>query len=88
MSTWRHYRRWQRPTENVSLKAEVLFFVHRDGTVTDIQFVKRSGNFAFDLEAQGAIEAAANNGAFGRLPEGFEADLLPVSFFFNPESIR
>ena len=53
-----------------------------------IQFVQRSGNFGFDLEAQGAVESAANAGAFGRLPEGFEADLLPVSFFFNPESMR
>jgi outer membrane biosynthesis protein TonB len=82
------YRRWQRPSDNVMLKAEVLFFIHRDGSVSDVQFVKRSGNFAFDLEAQGAIEATANAGAFGRLPEGFPADLLPVSFFFNPESMR
>ena len=82
------YRRWQRPTDNVMLKAEVLFFVHRDGSVSNVQFVKRSGNFAFDLEAQGAIEATANAGAFGRLPEGFPADLLPVSFFFNPGDLR
>jgi len=82
------YRRWQRPTENISRRAEVLFFVHRDGTVSGIQFVRRSGDFAFDLEAQGAIESAANQGAFGRLPEGYQSDLLPVSFFFDPETVR
>ena len=82
------YRRWQRPSDNVQRRAEVLFFVHRDGTVSNLQFIKRSGDFAFDLEAQGAIEAAANNNAFGKLPEGFESDLLPVSFFFDPQTVR
>jgi protein TonB len=82
------YRRWERPTENVMLRAEVLFFVHRDGTVSGLQFVRRSGDFGFDLQAQGAIEAAANQGAFGKLPEGYESDLLPVSFFFDPQTVK
>ena len=82
------YRRWERPTENVLLRAEVLFFVHRDGTVSGLQFVHRSGDFAFDLEAQGAVEAAANQGAFGKLPDGYESDLLPVSFFFDPQTVK
>jgi outer membrane biosynthesis protein TonB len=82
------YRRWHRPGGNVSLRAEVLFFVHRDGSISNFQFVRRSGNFGFDLEAQGAIEAAANAGAFGPLPEGYPADVLPVSFFFDPSTMR
>ncbi len=82
------HRRWQRPSGNVSLRAEVQFFIHRDGTVTHFQFVQRSGNFGFDLEAQGAIEAAANSGAFGSLPEGFPSDVLAVSFFFDPAKSR
>ncbi|MBE0592931.1 MAG: TonB C-terminal domain-containing protein, partial [Gemmatimonadales bacterium] len=82
------YRRWQRPGGNASLRAEVLFFIHRDGTISNFQFVKRSGNFGFDLEAQGAIEAAANSAAFGPLPQGYPSDLLPVSFFFDPTSVR
>ena len=82
------HRRWQRPSGNVSLRAEVMFFIHRDGTVTNFRFVTRSGNFGFDLEAQGAIEAAANAGAFGPLPEGYPADVLPVSFFFDPSLRR
>ncbi len=82
------YRRWQRPGGNESLRAEVLFLVRRDGTITNLRFVQRSGRFGFDLEAQGAIEAAGNSGAFGPLPEGFAGDILPVSFFFDPRTLR
>lgn len=78
------HRRWQRPAGNASLRAEVQFFIHTDGSVSNFRFVTRSGNFGFDLEAQGSIEAAANAGAFGPLPEGFAASVLPVSFFFDP----
>ena len=82
------YRRWSRPKGNRLLKAEVIFFIHRDGAVTNFQFVQRSGSFRFDTEVQGAIEAAANAAAFGRLPDGYSADILPVIFFFDPKSAR
>jgi protein TonB len=82
------YRRWQRPSGNAALRAEVFFLVHRDGSISNLRFVQRSGNFSFDLEAQGAIEAAANVGAFGSLPEGFPDDVLPVSFFFDPQRMQ
>lgn len=82
------YRRWRPTPSNALLEAEVFFFVHRDGSVTGLQFIKRSGSFAFDLEAQGAVEAAARAGAFGQLPAGYGPDVLPVSFFFNPRSVR
>ena len=81
------YRRWSPPPSNALLEAEVLFLVHRDGSVTGLQFIRRSGSFAFDLEAQGAIEAAARAGAFGALPAGYGSDILPVSFFFNPRGV-
>jgi len=80
------YRRWDRPGGNQALRAEVSFFILRDGTVRDIRFVTPSGNFSFDLSAQGAIEAAGNARAFGPLPDGYEADVLPVSFFFTPRT--
>jgi protein TonB len=80
------FRRWQRPSGNVALRAEVLFLIHRDGAVSNLRFVVRSGSFSFDLEAQGAIEAAA--GSFGPLPEGYANDVLPVSFFFDPQRVR
>jgi periplasmic protein TonB len=78
------YRRWARPTGNVALRAEISFLITRDGTVRAIQFVTRSGNFSYDLEAQGAIESAANSHAFGPLPDGWQADVLPISFYFEP----
>ena len=82
------YRRWRPAPSNAALEAEVFFFVHRDGSVTGLQFLKRSGSFGFDLEAQGAIEAAARAGAFGQLPPGYGPDVLPVSFYFNPRAVR
>jgi protein TonB len=82
------YRRWHPPSGNTDLESEMLFFVHRDGSITGLQFVKRSGSFAFDLEAQGAVEAASRAGSIGPLPSGFAPDVLPVSFFFSPRSLR
>ena len=35
---------------------------------------------------QGAIEAAGNARGFGPLPDGWDADVLPVSFYFKPIS--
>lgn len=78
------YRRWDRPLGPAVLRAEVSFYILRDGSVRDIRFVQSSGNFSFDLSCQGAIEAAGNAHAFGPLPDGYEADVLPVSFFFTP----
>jgi protein TonB len=71
---------------NSGLRADVRFVIRRDGSVIGIGFVNRSGNYAFDLEAQGAIEAAARQ--FGPLPEGFRDDALPVVFSFDPRLIR
>jgi outer membrane biosynthesis protein TonB len=79
-------RHWRPPTGNPQLRTEVAFTILRDGSVTDIAWVRRSGNPAFDLEARGAIEAAARRGVFGALPEGYPADQLRVSFFFDPTS--
>jgi len=76
-------RLWQRPEQRTALEAEVSFFVHRDGSITDLQFVKRSGNFAFDLEAQGVIEEAGRRRLFGALPDGWAADILFVRFYFS-----
>ena len=78
------YQRWDRASAKQSNFAEISFMILRDGSVRDIRFVTRSGSFAFDIDAQGAIEAAGNNRAFGQLPDGWEADVLPVSFYFKP----
>jgi periplasmic protein TonB len=80
------YQRWDRDDARLNHFAEISFMIRRDGSVHDIRFVTRSGSFAFDLGAQGAIEAAGNSLAFGQLPDGWEADVLPVSFYFKPAS--
>ena len=76
-------RRWQRPRQSTPLEAEVSFFVHRDGSVSDLEFIRRSGNFAFDLEAQGAVEEVGRFKAFGVLPDGWTSDVLFVRFYFS-----
>jgi protein TonB len=81
------HRRWQRPSGR-AFEAEIQFLVHRDGSVTNLHFTKRSGDFSFDLEAQGAVEAAGRSAAFGPLPPDYPADVLPVTFFFAPRAGR
>ncbi len=73
---------------NARLKAEIRFLIHRDGSVSDLTFIRRSGNFSFDLEAQGAVEAASSARRFGSLPDGFTDDVLPVVFSFDPEFLK
>jgi TonB family protein len=80
--------RFAPPNRNAVLQADIAFLIHRDGSVSDVRVVRRSGNFAFDLEARGAVEAAGKAGAFGRLPDGFRDDVLPVTFSFDPRIIR
>jgi protein TonB len=76
-----------KPTDtNSGLRAEVMFLIYRDGSVKIVRFVTRSGSYSFDLEAQGAIEAAGPY--FGRLPDGFPDDVLPVVFSFDPRFLR
>jgi periplasmic protein TonB len=76
------------PPRRGALSAEVTFLLRRDGSAADIRISSRSGNFDFDQEAMGAVEAAARTGAFGPLPEGFPDDVLPVIFSFDPRVLR
>jgi protein TonB len=80
------YQRWDREDALQQRTAVISFLIRRDGSVHDIRFVTRSGSFAFDLGAQGAIEASGNSLAFGPLPDGWDADVLPVSFYFQPKN--
>jgi periplasmic protein TonB len=76
------------PPRGSVLTADVAFLIHRDGSVSNVRVVKRSGNFSFDVEARGAVESAGQARAFGPLPEGFREDVLPVTFSFDPSIIR
>ncbi|MEP7065470.1 MAG: TonB C-terminal domain-containing protein [Gemmatimonadota bacterium] len=74
--------------QNTNVRAEVQFLIRRDGSVSAISFITRSGNYSFDLDAQGAVESAGNSRAFGPLPNGFSDDVLPVIFSFDPTVVH
>ena len=76
------------PRQRQLLRAEVQFMITRDGTVLGISVVKRSGSYGFDVEARGAVEAAASARAFGPLPDGFSDDVLTIIFEFDHTIIR
>lgn len=77
-------RYWRPPDTARPLRAEIIFVIDRSGAVEDIRWLERSGSTTFDLEARGAVEAAARADAFGPLPEEYRYDKLQVSFFFDP----
>lgn len=76
------------PSERTMRTAEVFFFIRRDGTMAGFRFLQRSGSYSFDLECQGAVEAAAASKAWGPLPAQFMDDVLPVIFRFDPKTLR
>jgi protein TonB len=75
-----------KPSPNSALRAEVSFLIRRDGSISGLRLVTRSGSFSFDQDAMGAVEAASRS--FGPLPQGFTDDVLPVIFSFDPRLIR
>ncbi|MEO6447438.1 MAG: TonB C-terminal domain-containing protein [Gemmatimonadaceae bacterium] len=77
-----------KPRRAEALSSEVVFLIRRDGSTTGFSFRRRSGSYEFDLEAQGAVEAASRSGSFGPLPDGFGDDVLTVIFSFDPQLIR
>jgi len=76
------------PTDKSPRTAEVFFLIRRDGSTSGFRFLQRSGSYAFDLECQGAVEAASAAKAWGPLPAGFMDDVLPVIFRFDPKTLR
>jgi outer membrane biosynthesis protein TonB len=79
----RQMRRCFRPPQGSTRRATIEFSIARDGSVSGIQVVEQSGDFAFDLIAMGAAECAGN-GRFGPLPEGMSIDHLPIQFKLDP----
>jgi protein TonB len=78
------------PQQQIRLIAEVRFVIRRDGTVdpASIQLQTKSGNYSFDMQAMGAVEAAANAKVFGTLPSGYQEDILPITFRFSPSLVK
>jgi protein TonB len=76
------------PRNPGALRAQVFFIVKRDGSIGEFRFLTKSGSYAFDIEAQGAVESAGSAKAFGTLPDGYANDFLPVIFSFDPSMFR
>ncbi len=76
------------PTDKSIRTAEVFFFIRRDGSMAGFRFLQRSGSYSFDLECEGAVEAAAATKSWGPLPAQFMDDVLPVIFRFDPKTLR
>lgn len=76
------------PRQRQLLSADVQFIIQKDGTVVGIVVQNGSGSYGFDMEAKGAVEAAARDGAFGPLPDGYSDEALTVIFTFNHKLIR
>jgi periplasmic protein TonB len=78
------------PNQRVTLTAEVRFVIRRDGSVdpASIRLVTSSNVYAFDTQAMGAVEAAANAKVFGALPSGYQEDILPITFRFSPALVK
>lgn len=77
-------RRCFRPPQGENRETTVRFLIHRDGRTSGFETVQSSGSFAFDVEAQGAVECAGRPGRIGPLPEDFPWDALPIEFTFRP----
>lgn len=76
------------PSDRSLRTAEVFFFIRRDGSMAGFRFLQKSGSYSFDLECQGAVEAAAASKSWGPLPAQFMDDVLPVIFRFDPKTLR
>lgn len=79
---------FETPRGAASLRAEVMFLIHRDGSVSGIRLLTPSGSYVFDQNCLAAVEAAGNARRFGPLPDGFSDDVLPVVFSFDPRTLR
>jgi protein TonB len=80
------YVRFSPPSRfaNRPLRSEVSFLIGRDGAVSEIRVEQSSGEYAFDLEARSAIEAAGSTRSFGPLPKEWLDDVLRVYLTFTP----
>lgn len=70
---WREGGRWE---------TVIFFYIDREGNAEEVDWVRRSGNTAFDIEAMGAVECAG--GRFGPLPDDLPYDRFPIRFRFSP----
>ena len=79
--------RYLRPPPGVrNLTAEVVFSIRRDGSVSDIDISRSSGNLDFDEKAVDAVENAGRARFAGPLPEGYQNEKLYIRYTFVPKN--
>src|SRR5690606_24549924 len=69
----------------VNGEAEIYFVINRDGSIANLRVVSSTGGARFRVAVLEAVEQAGRNEAFGPLPRAYQADQLPVSFYFRPD---
>ncbi|HYW33229.1 MAG TPA: TonB C-terminal domain-containing protein [Gemmatimonas sp.] len=74
---------WRPQSKSPVLTAEVKFMIRRDGSVVGMEVVRKSGDFIYDTDAMGAVEAVGSTRGFGPLPAGYADDVLVVYFTFD-----
>lgn len=74
---------WSPRRTSAALVTEVRFMIRRDGSVSEIEVVRPSGDRFYDLDGVGAVEAVGTARGFGRLPAGWTEDVLVVYFTFD-----
>ena len=68
-----------------ALRAEVVFLIHKDGSVTGFRFQTRSNVYSFDTEVQGAVEGChIGPEPLAHSPRHFPMMCLPVIFNLRP----
>jgi TonB family protein len=74
-------RYWNPPNENRNLSVEVMFTIHRDGSIDEPRLGKPSGNETLDNLALRAINLAA---PFGKMPAGFSGNKIDLTVTLIP----
>jgi TonB family protein len=72
---------WKPPYEDRQAFVEVAFTIFRNGTISDVQVKRASGNAAMDNLAVRAVMLAA---PFGELPVGWSGNSLDVRYTLRP----
>ncbi|MES2522211.1 MAG: TonB C-terminal domain-containing protein [Gemmatimonadota bacterium] len=75
--------KWQPKSASPALRTEVKFMIRRDGSVAGMEIVRKSGDYIYDTDAVGAVEAVGSTRGFGPLPAGYADDVLVVYFTFD-----
>jgi len=68
------------PNVSVAPRVEITFDILRDGTVTNIQTTRSSGNYSVDTSA---VRAVQGSNPLGRLPSEYSGSKVSVEFWFD-----